>query len=463
MMKHARKLIALILVLTMVLALSATAFAATIQVQNVIDGETYTAYKILNYRDDGQAMGTEGRAVSYYLTSAQYVSIGSVLEAAGFAFTASSDGTEYFVNNAETIDAAAAAAYLGEHVSELGDALGKKTATGADGEANFTDLGTGYFFVTSSAGSLCALHEEKDIATAVEKNTVPKIDKKEKTSGDDYVDGPIDANIGDTVHYQIVITDGIGTDAAITLTDTMTDGLDYTAGSLKINDAAVADDADTDNWKVTVSGRTITIVFKPAYVATVDKDGTITVTYDATINANAVIDSATGNENKGELDYSEQHSEDKVYVETYDFQVFKTDGTTFLDGAELKLYDAATGGNQILLSNDNTGYYKDDTGSADTTIDINSSAGCNVRGLAPGTYYLEEVVVPGGYNKLAERQAVTVTTGQTTAVTVTVINNAGTELPSTGGMGTTVFYILGAVLVIGAGVVLAARRRVGAK
>ena len=130
---------------------------------------------------------------------------------------------------------------------------------------------------------------------------------------------------------------------------------------------------------------------------------------------------------------------------------------------ELKLYDAATGGNQILLSNDNTGYYKDDTGSADTTIDINSSAGCNVRGLAPGTYYLEEVVVPGGYNKLAERQAVTVTTGQTTAVTVTVINNAGTELPSTGGMGTTVFYILGAVLVIGAGVVLAARRRVGAK
>ena len=83
----------------MVLSLS-TAFAATIDLQNVIDGETYTAYKILNYTDNGKT--GDDRAVSYYLLADEYTSIGSVLEAAGFAFTASADGTQYFVNNAAT-------------------------------------------------------------------------------------------------------------------------------------------------------------------------------------------------------------------------------------------------------------------------------------------------------------------------------------------------------------------------
>lgn len=448
-----KKLVALMLALAMVMMVGTT-FAATIEVKNVIDDETYTAYKLLNYTKSGD---DENAAYSYYLTADEYDAIGEVLETAGFAFTASSDGSQYTVNNAESFDPAAAAEYLGAHVNDLGNALGKATATGADGEAVFTNLATGYYFVTSSAGSLCALHGDTDIATAVEKNTIPTVDKKEKTSGDDYVDGPVDANIGDTVHYQIVVTDGTGTNVAITLKDTMTDGLDYTAGSLKINETTVADDADTDNWKVTVSGRVITIVFKDAYVASLDKDETITVTYDATINADAVIDSATGNENKVELDYSEQHQEDKVYVETYDFVVYKTDGTKFLDGAEFKLYDASTAGNEIKLSKDDKGYVKDANGNANIVVD--SENGVKVRGLAPGTYYLEEVVVPDGYNKLSERTDVTIASGATAAVEVTVVNQAGAELPSTGGMGTTIFYLIGGLLIIGAAVVLVARRK----
>lgn len=444
-----KKLFALMIAMVMIV-MTGAAFAAQIDVQHVLDGETYTAYKILNYTQSGEAF-------SYYLSAAEYTSIGSVLEGAGFAFTASSDGTQYTLNNADTVDVAAAAAYLNEHASALGTALGTATATGSDGKAEFGDLATGYYFVTSTAGSLCALHSETDIAEVVEKNTIPTVDKKEKTSGDDFEDGPVDANVGDTVHYQIVVTDGTGTNAAITLTDTMTAGLDYTAGSLKINGTAVADDADTDNWTVTVSGRVITIVFKDAYVTTLDKDETITVTYDATINADAVVDSATGNENKVELDYSEQHQEDKVYVETYDFVVKKTDGTNFLDGAEFKLYDDETEGNEIRLSKDNTGYVKDASGNANIAVD--SADGVNVRGLAPGTYYLEEVIVPDGYNKLSAREAVTITSGATEAVEITIVNQAGTELPSTGGMGTTIFYLIGGLLIIGAAVVLVARRK----
>ncbi len=456
-MKRTKGIMALVLALLMVLGMSSmSVFAATIEVQNVIDGETYTAYKILNYTNSGNAY-------SYYLSAEEYGSLGSVLEDAGFAFTESADGTIYTLNNAENVDVAAAAEYLHNHVTDLGNALGKYQTIAENGKADFGELATGYYFVTTTAGSLCALHSENGIETVVEKNTVPTVDKKEKTSGDSFTDGPVDANMGDTVHYQIVVTDGVGTDKAITLTDTMSAGLDYTAGSLKINSTAVADDADTDDWKVTVSGRTITIVLKAAYVKTLNTNDTVTITYDATINKNAVVDSATGNENKVELNYSKQHSEDEVYVETYDFLVKKTDGTNFLDGAEFKLYDAAKDGNQIILSKDDTGYYKDADGSAATTIDINSADGCNVRGLAPGTYYLEEVVVPDGYNKLSERKAITITSGATEAAEITIENQAGAVLPSTGGIGTVIFYVIGAALVIGCGVVLISRRRVSGK
>ncbi|WP_035768120.1 isopeptide-forming domain-containing fimbrial protein [Butyrivibrio sp. NC2002] len=462
-MKGFKKLLTGILAATLIMGSSLTAFAdepaaasTGIEVQNVIDNETYTAYKILNYTRSGDA-------VSYYLTASEYASIGSVLEAAGFEFTASSDGSQYYVNNGASFDAAAAAAYLGEHTTNLGSALGTKTATGANGEAKFDDLGTGYFFVTTSAGSLCALHEDSGIETLVEKNTIPTIDKTEKTSGDDYVNGPVDGKIGGTVNYQIVITDGVGTDAAITMTDTMSAGLDYTANTIHINDAPVADNADTDNWTVTVDGRVIKIVFKASYVASLDEGKTINVKYDATINENAVIDNATGNENKVELDYSAQHSEDKVYVETYDFQLYKTDGTNFLDGAGFKLYDAATGGNQITVSKDGKGYYLDAAGDADTEILVNSADGVNVRGLHPGTYYLEETTVPAGYNKLEAREAVTILTRGTAVVPITVVNTSGVILPSTGGIGTTIFYIVGGLLIVAAVVFFVVRRKADAE
>ncbi len=449
-----KKLLALVLALAMVMMVSA-AFAATIEVQNVIDDETYTAYKILNYSDNGKT--GEERSVSYYLTASEYASIGSVLEAAGFEFTASADGSQYTVSNAEDFDAAAAAAYLGEHAADLGSALGTATATGEGGSATFTDLPTGYYFVTSSAGSLCALHEDSDIATAVEKNTIPSLDKKQSASDENYADAQLDLNIGDKVYYQVEITDGTGTDKEIVLVDTLSAGLTFDGTStITVTDA----NGTVESTNYTVSEATdsgFTLTLSADYVASLAKDAVVTVKYTATINKNAVINGE--NTNKVELTYSAQTMEDSTVVKTYDFIVYKTDGTDFLDGAEFKLYDAATGGNQILLSKDDTGYYKDASGSADTTIDINSADGCNVRGLEPGTYYLEEVVVPDGYNKLAARESVTVAKDQTGAAEITVVNNAGTELPSTGGMGTTIFYVVGGLLIIGAAVILVARRK----
>ena len=181
------------------------------------------------------------------------------------------------------------------------------------------------------------------------------------------------------------------------------------------------------------------------------------IEYSAVVTEDVPIRQAAPN--TWEIDYSKQHEEDHTDIKTYDAQVKKVDATTkaFLAGAGFKLYDAATNGNQIKVAKDDTGYYVN--ADADEEIMIESADGANIRGLAPGTYYLEETTVPAGYNKLSARVAVTVSKDATAAAEITVENNAGSELPSTGGIGTTLFYVVGSVLVIGAAVVLISKRR----
>ena len=99
-----------------------------------------------------------------------------------------------------------------------------------------------------------------------------------------------------------------------------------------------------------------------------------------------------------------------------------------------------------------------------------------VSGLDADTYYLEETEAPAGYNKLKDpvEFVITATVDGTTNVgtatvsygtdstgTVKVENKTGAELPSTGGIGTTIFYVLGSILVLGAGVVLVVKKRMG--
>ena len=454
-MKKIKKIFALLIAMVMVLGMSTSVFASTIDVQGVLDGETYTAYKILNYTNNGDAY-------SYYLTSGEYDAIGSVLVSAGFAFTKSADGSQYFVNNAEALTTngvSDVAEYLGSHVADLGNALGKYTATGANGKAVFTDLPTGYYFVTSSAGSLCALHDGKDIATVVEKNTVTTPDKKQGTETGKYSNDQLDLMIGSTVYYDAEITIGKGANYKLVGKDTLDAGLtlDQDSITVKVGDATVA---DTNYTIDPISAQGFTITFPETYVSTLNEGDIIKIEYTAKVNANAVIRGE--NKNTFDLEYSKQHFDDNTVVKTYDAQVKKIDATTkqFLDGAGFKLYDAVEGGNLITVAKDGTGYYV--SADADEEIMITSADGSNIRGLAPGTYYLEETTVPDGYNKLAAREPVVVTKDATAAVEISVENNAGSVLPSTGGIGTTIFYIIGAILVIGAGVVLVTRRRMSA-
>ena len=162
------------------------------------------------------------------------------------------------------------------------------------------------------------------------------------------------------------------------------------------------------------------------------------------------------------------------------FDIIKTDSSMkVLNGAKFELYDAQTAGNKIDLVKVSDGVYRVATATEKNAEGFTSAvieAGkATVKGLdANTTYWLEETEAPAGYNKLAGRVEVKIEnsnlttnmTGDTWATDnggVQITNKTGTELPSTGGMGTTLFYTLGSILVLGAGILLVTKKRMSEK
>lgn len=478
-MKQIKKVMALVLALAMVMGtMSLTAFAADpdgkITVDNAINGEEYDLYKVfdLTYGGNGEsgATGTTDTGATpgtYTPVSYTYTADGNsdqflaALQGATTLFKITADPATAGRYNVVRKDGATDAniiKFVQDNISKLPASKkigGTKTASG--NKVEWTGLAYGYYYVSSTAGSFVTIDSTIKEVTVKEKNTVPTGDKSQSATSDGtYADTTLHLNYGDTVYYQYVITNGKGSDNEIKFTDTMTAGLDLNQDAITVVDKD-GTALPTTAYSLTKSAHGFVLTLTAAYVKTMGASDTVTVKYSATINKDAKVDDPDDNSNTGKLEYSNQTSEETIYVATYDFQLFKTDGSAFLDGAGFKLYDAATEGNQIKVAKDSTGYYVDANGTEE--IMVNSANGVNVRGLAPGKYYLEETTTPEGYNQLSERKEVEVKKDATGAVQVTVVNQKGTELPSTGGIGTTIFYILGAGLVIGAVVMLVARKK----
>lgn len=437
-----------------------------ITITNAIDGETYTAYKLLDATYAGEL--SDDTAIAYYYTGSAKDTLYQIMNQAGLQFDVFIDGKAYlkvadeegnairyteeqiknlasYINAALTSDPAALV------LKKAGHAIASK------GSATIPVTEKGLYFVDTSLGSVCSIDTAGNVQIK-EKNTITTLDKKQNKEAGDYTDDQLDVNIGDTVYYDAEIKIGKGADYEITGTDTLSAGLtlNHKEGDItvKIGDADVAE----ENYTLDADDSGFTIVFKADYISTLKEKDVIMIEYTAVVNQNALI--REDNTNTWTIDYSKQHLEDSTHVKTYDVQVKKTDANTkeFLAGAGFKLYDAATEGNQITLAKDETGYYL--SVEADEEILIKSADGENIRGLAPGTYYLEETTVPAGYNKLPARKEFTVIPDARVAVEITVENEAGTVLPSTGGIGTTIFHMAGAALVLGAGVLLIAKKRV---
>lgn len=457
-----KKTLAILLALVMILSLATVASAASITVEEALNGETYSAYKIMEYSK------SDDDSYSYYILKDNYESgLGELLTEAGLAFQASADGTQYILTTkSEDVDAEELAKYLYEKIETLETvAIASASEAATDEGVKFDNLETGYWFVTSSLGTLCTLQSYDADELVVEKNSMitdeKTVDEKSES-----------VQIGDTLTYTITLTDGKGTNLEATLTDTMSAGLTYNNDAqVTANNKSLTKDTD---YTVTVTGgegeeTKVVYTFTADVISALNEGEQIVVTYTATLNEYASLD---GTETNVEyVEYSEQKTEgNTVEVKDYNLTVNKTDGTNPLKGAQFELYrDEETDPVELIDITDNisepaedTVYYRvateDETGV--TTIDMTDATSAVIYGLdGDSTYSLLETKSPNGYNLLDEAKEVAMEDGDQE---VEIVNNSGSVLPSTGGIGTTLFYVFGGILVVGAAVVLVTKKRMTA-
>lgn len=483
MKKTFKKLMAALLAVALLCAMAVPAFAAedaatgsgTITIDKAINGESYTAYKIFDVVSSKKE--ADDSTTYVYKVADGWTDFFNDSTVKNYVSVDTHGQPTWITGKDSGTDLQAFAKLALDYASKPNPITGK-TATAVDNQAVIRGLTAGYYVVSTTAGSLCILNTNGSDLTIDEKNEAPTIDKK--------IDGSNlsnDAAIGDVVNYTVTIHAKKGATGYV-LTDTMTKGLTFNRDSLAVK---VGTDTLTENTHYTVAvdaatdGSTkFTVTFKDTYLNTIDGDTEIVVSYTATVNKDAVI-GTTGNTNTAQLKYGKKSTVDsKTTTYSYKFDLVKTDSSNkLLTGAKFKLYDSQTSTTPVKLIKDaTTGNYRvaetSETGFTEE-IEINSYNAVTISGLNKKTYYLEETQAPAGYNKLTERQPVELgkegfvanatLTGsgakgaEWTSGGVRVINNAGATLPSTGGMGTTLFYVIGGGLMVAAVVLLVTKKR----
>lgn len=468
MKKTFKKLFAALLAAALVLAMAVPAFAVTnatkgsITISKTVTDETYTIYRMFkldsyNAESNTYSYTVESDWEGFFKTGAggNYITLDGQNHP---TWTAADE------NDSTTVAAFAKAALAWAADKKISGT--KETATGDT--VTFSNLDLGYYLVDSSLGALCGLNTTNPDATIKEKNEKPEIKKEVQTSAGDW-SSENNAKIGDTVEYKVEIKVADGAQK-YTVTDTMSKGLTFNSTSLKVAVGSTFATADAD-YTLTPTKNGFTLELPESYVSTLTKGTVILVTYNATLNKDAVID-GDGNTNKVTLSYGNHQNTvpSEVTTKSYQFDLVKVDGTTnkLLDGAEFELADGNT---KLSFVKDDDGNYRVAAAGEDgatTTITVKNGK-VNIYGLAGKAYTLTEIKAPDGYNKLVTSETVNLADGSKAHATfdadvykdggVVVKNNAGTVLPSTGGMGTTLFYVVGGGLMVAAVVLLVTKKR----
>ncbi len=475
-----KKLFAVLVALTLVLSMGTMALAAdtgTITIANAENGATYEIYKMLDFVPSNTA-GDKG--------------IYTIVD--GWAdFFAAEPATNYFTvttANGQTTVAAK------EGVTEVDQTIAKaavkyaedksiaatETATASGSTVEFTGLALGYYAIDTSLGTLCALTNTNSTFTATEKNEKPEIDKEVQEDADSSWGKVNDADIDQTVNYKATVTVAKGA-VNYVVHDKMSAGLTFDGKvTVKIGETEVAASNYTLKTEGITDGCTFEVEFKNEYIATLEAGTKLDVYYSATLNEDAVV-AGTGNTNEVVLKYGDNNEfetnkkETKTYTWKMDVLKYTIDGANevALAGAKFQLLDKD--GNAVKftkVADAAVPTYKVDADGQDTEIITDESGKFEFIGLDEGTYKLHETEAPEGYNKLANDVEVIITSTHNDAdltasyeingkapatATIKVENKTGGLLPETGGIGTTIFYIVGIALMLGAAVLLISKKR----
>lgn len=507
-MRNTKKAISILLTLLMVVGMMSTfAFAqtvdsgkagnATITIQNASKGETYTVYKVLNAKVSTKVNSGVAEGITYQLLKG-HTSVPSI-------FRENADGNLVWNGTAPTELTADHIAVLKKYVADE-NLPAEASATSDDGSALiFEKLTYGYYLIESTQGAAITVTSTKPNAVIYDKNTtVPggpdgsdPLYKKSVDDGDVY----IGQTINFTLTYPTTNYVGSGTDAKkvekYTVTDTLPNFLDdVKLNSVKIFDKKYGTDKAVEEENLT--GITFNKEHKSFDIDWVDESGNskysngsvIEVKYSAVVNDKIAIAGA-GSKNKFKVTYTTTDGttggneiEKEITVKTYAIAIKKVNANgEGLAGAKFKV--------PFSVEGEKGDYTVTGLNAAGTEVEVDDNGVLIIKGInSDGDYKLTETQAPEGYNKLQGPVDIKVQKSEETKTDVTIyldqngdisstetntvvtykndklaatlipiLNTTGSQLPSTGGIGTTIFYLIGAILVIGAGVVFVTRRR----
>lgn len=506
-MKLIKKIAAIMFAFMMVVSMSCnvkadegttatTGETGTITINNAIPEQTYTIYKILDLESYDAANDNYSYkpAKGWNTFINQNTDCFIKNEYDGISWNVKEDETKEQAQERASKLAQKAIIYaknISNGVTSLTKTPTIQNNTDGTQTLTYSNLELGYYLVDSSVGALCSLNTTNPTAKIEEKNDVPTVDKKVSNEQEGTFGKSTFANIGERVYFSSEITVKDGAENYV-LHDKMDSGLTLNVNSIevKLNDKTLVKGTDyqvitnvtdeSENNKCTFH-----ITFEDAFYTQIKSSDKVKVTYYAVLNQNAFIGQDhdhDGNKNRTWLGYGDSQItvESKVNVFTLKLPVFKytikSGKNTPLKNAKFKLYD--TNDTLIKLVKSGDEQYRKATDNETSTIPeitTTDTGKFEIQGLAPGTYYLEETEAPKGYNKLASKITIIIDNNNLLTVNgkntidnkpiteVGVENKTGTVLPSTGGAGTTMIYLIGGALVLGSGVVLATKRRVKGK